>query len=86
MSARLYVGNIPYSMSGEDLEQLFAPHGSVKSSVVISDRESGRSRGFGFVEMGSSEEAEKALEQLNGTDVGGRNVVVNYARERQGGG
>lgn len=86
MSARLYVGNIPYSMTGEDLEQLFSAHGSVANSVVISDRESGRSRGFGFVEMGSTEEAEKAMQELNGSDVGGRNVVVNHARERQGGG
>ncbi len=87
MTCKLYVGNIPYTMKAEELGRLFEPHGTVTSSVVISDRETGRSRGFGFVEMETQQAATAAMQALNGYSIGGRNVVVNLARERpQGGG
>lgn len=86
MTCKLYVGNIPYTMKAEELGRLFEPHGAVASSVVISDRETGRSRGFGFVEMESEQAAQAAMQALNGSSVGGRNVVVNLARERPQGG
>ena len=79
---KLYVGNLPYSMSGEELGGVFAPFGEVASANVIQDRETGRSRGFGFVEMSNDEEAKAAIEALNGKDVNGRNLIVNEARPR----
>jgi len=80
---KLFVGNLPYSMTDEDLEQAFAEYGSVESAVVIRDRETGRSRGFGFVEMASSEEAEAAQKALDGSDVNGRPLRVNEAHPRE---
>lgn len=82
MSTNLYVGNLPFSTTSADLEALFAQHGTVASAQVIIDRETGHSRGFGFVEMGSSEEAQKAISSLDGTDHDGRQLKVNIARER----
>lgn len=89
MGKRLYVGNLPYDISSSDLEQLFSAHGQVQSAEVVSDRDTGRSKGFGFVEMGSDAEAQAAIEALNGQDNGGRPLTVNEARpreERSGGG
>ncbi|MGH7774049.1 MAG: RNA recognition motif domain-containing protein [Candidatus Binatia bacterium] len=89
MSNKLYVGGLPYSVTDGRLEELFSQHGSVQSARVISDKFTGRSRGFGFVEMASTEEAQKAMEALNGTEIEGRTLVVNEARpqeRRQGGG
>ncbi len=83
MEKKLFVGNLPYSMTDEDLEQAFAEYGSVESAVVIRDRETGRSRGFGFVEMASSEEAEAAQKALDGSDVNGRPLRVNEAHPRE---
>ncbi len=82
MAKRIYVGNLAYSVSSADLQQLFAAHGTVESAQVIEDRDSGRSKGFGFVEMSSDEEARAAIEALNGTKMGGRTLVVNEARPR----
>ena len=79
----IYVGNLSYSMSGQDLEQLFAEHGSVASAKIIQDRESGRSKGFGFVEMPDDGAAQTAIEALNGQTVEGRNLTVNEARPRE---
>ena len=88
MSMKLYVGNLSFQTSSEDLNQLFAQAGTVESAAVVEDRETGRSRGFGFVEMSSKEEATKAIEQFNGKEVNGRNLNVNEAkpREDRGGG
>jgi len=89
MGAKLYVGNLSYSVTEEQLQQHFAQHGSVVSARIITDKFSGRSKGFGFVEMGSDEEAERAISALNGTDFEGRNIVVSEARPqapREGGG
>ena len=83
MSFKLYVGNLSFSTSSDDLQQLFAQVGTVESATVVEDRETGRSRGFGFVEMASSEEGQKAIEQFNGTDFNGRNLTVNEARPRE---
>lgn len=80
MGAKLYVGNLSYSVTDERLQQHFEPHGTVVSARVIADKFSGRSKGFGFVEMSSDEEAEKATQALNGTDFEGRNIVVSEAR------
>ena len=77
---KLYVGNLDYGVTGEQLEELFAQAGSVVSATVINDRYSGRSKGFGFVEMASDEESKKAIEMFNGKDLQGRNLVVNEAR------
>ena len=77
MGKKLYVGNLSYSTTSEDLQQLCSEHGSVVSAQVIMDRESGRSKGFGFVEMGTDEEAQAAITALNGRAVGGRNLRVN---------
>lgn len=82
MSTNIYVGNLPFSTNSNDLEELFAQHGTVDRAQVISDRETGRSRGFGFVEMDSDSEAQTAIEALNGQDFGGRQLRVNVARER----
>ncbi|MBI2348866.1 MAG: RNA-binding protein [Deltaproteobacteria bacterium] len=88
MSTKLYVGGLPYSVTDGRLEEIFAEHGSVQSARVISDKFTGQSRGFGFVEMATSEEAQKAMEALNGTQLDGRTLVVNEARpqERRPGG
>lgn len=88
MGKKLYVGNMGYNVSKEDLEQMFAAHGTVTSVQVITDRDSGRSKGFGFVEMDSDQEAQAAIEALNGKSMDGRNLTVNEARpqESRGGG
>ncbi len=80
MATNLFVGNLPYTVDSAKLEQLFAQAGTVASAKVISDKYSGRSRGFGFVEMSTDEEAKKAIEMFNGKDVEGRQLVVNEAR------
>ncbi len=82
MGRKLYVGNMGYDVSSSDLEQLFAPHGAVQSAEVINDRATGRSKGFGFVEMGSDQEAQAAIAALNGKDHGGRALTVNEAKPR----
>lgn len=82
MSTNIYVGNLPFSVDNEELRSLFAEYGDVSSANVITDRESGRSRGFGFVEMDSSDDAEKAIEALNGSSHGGRQLTVNVAKAR----
>ena len=79
----LYVGNLPFSTNSDDLEQLFSEHGTVSSAQVIMDRETGRSRGFGFVEMDDNAEGQAAIEALDGADVGGRRIKVNEARPRR---
>jgi RNA recognition motif-containing protein len=86
MGKKIYVGNLAYGISDSDLEQLFASHGTVQSAQVIMDRDTGRSKGFGFVEMGSDQEAQAAIEALNGKEVEGRNLTVNEARPKEGGG
>lgn len=82
MGNRLYVGNLSYDVSSSDLEALLTPHGTVLSAEVISDRMTGRSKGFGFVEMNSDAEAEAAIAALNGQDHGGRSLTVNEAKPR----
>ena len=82
MSAKLFVGNLPFSTTDQDLQNQFANAGLVESATVIKDRETGRSRGFGFVEMSSDEEAQKAIEMFNGKEMDGRAIVVNIAREK----
>jgi RNA recognition motif-containing protein len=82
MAKKIYVGNLPWSTTSQSLEQLFSAHGKVRSAEVISDRETGRSRGFGFVEMESDDEGQRAIDALNGADMGGRAITVNEARER----
>ncbi len=79
----LYVGNLAYSMRDDDLKDLFATYGDVDSARVVMDRDSGRSKGFGFVEMSDDKAAKAAIEALNGTDVDGRDIVVNEARPRE---
>ncbi len=86
MGKKLYVGNLRYGVGDKDLEQLFGAHGTVVSAKVVVDRESGQSKGFGFVEMSSDDEAEAAIEALNGMDVQGRSLTVNEARPREEGG
>lgn len=83
MSTKLYVGGIPYSSTDNDLSTAFAQAGNVVSATVITDRMSGRSKGFGFVEMSSEEEAQKAIELFNGQDFQGRKLTVNVARPMQ---
>jgi len=83
MEAKLYVGNLPYSIRDDSLQELFAQAGNVVSATVITDRESGRSKGFGFVEMSSSEEADKAIRMFNGYSVDGRDLRVSIARPRE---
>ena len=80
---KLYVGNLPYSMSDSDLQSLFQQHGTVQSAQVIIDRETGRSKGFGFVEMGSTDEGQAAIAALHDKDIGGRKLTVNEARPRE---
>ena len=89
MSSKLYVGGLPYSVTDGRLQEIFEAHGTVESARVISDKFTGQSRGFGFVEMGSGGEAQKAIEALNGTQLDGRTLVVNEAKpmvKRDGGG
>jgi RNA recognition motif-containing protein len=89
MGKKLYVGNLSYDTTDSALEQMFAAHGTVQSAQIIMDRDTGRSKGFGFVEMGSDQEAQAAISALNGKEVGGRSLTVNEARpreERGGGG
>lgn len=91
MGNTLYVGGLPYAVTDARLEEIFATHGTVKSANVIADKFTGQSRGFGFVEMSSSSEAQKAIEALNGTELDGRTLTVNEAkpkvrRDNDGGG
>ncbi|MCA1556112.1 MAG: RNA-binding protein [Acidobacteria bacterium] len=83
MSMKLYVGNLSFQTSSEDLQQLFGQAGTVESSSVVEDRETGRSRGFGFVEMSTKDEGQKAIEQFNGKEVDGRALNVNEAKPRE---
>jgi len=83
MSTKLYVGNLAFNTTSEELQDLFAQAGTVESASVVEDRMTGRSRGFAFVEMSTKEEAARAIEQLNGKEVGGRNLTVNEARPRE---
>ena len=83
MGKKLYVGNLAYSMTDGDLQEIFGPHGSVQSAQVIMDRDTGRSKGFGFVEMRNDQEAEAAIAALNGQDFNGRPLTVNEARPRE---
>ncbi len=80
---KLYVGGLPYSVTDGTLQELFAAHGTVESATVIMDRMTSRSKGFGFVEMSSQEEAQAAIDKLNGTDLEGRNITVNEAKPRE---
>lgn len=84
MGNKLYVGNLSYDISKNDLEQMFAAHGTVTSAQVITDRETQRSKGFGFVEMGSDQEAQAAIAALNGKSFDGRALTVNEARPQEG--
>ena len=86
MGRRLYVGNLAYSVSDSDLQQMFEAHGTVQSAQVIMDRDTGRSKGFGFVEMGSDQEAQAAITALNGKEMEGRSLTVNEARPKTEGG
>lgn len=88
MAKKLYVGNLSYDTSDSDLQRLFEEFGTVESAQVITDRETGRSKGFGFVEMGADQEAQAAISALNGKEIGGRALTVNEAkpREDRGGG
>src|SRR5262249_52207157 len=86
MGKKLYVGNLGYGVTDSDLSKLFEPHGTVESAQVIMDRDTGRSKGFGFVEMGSNQEAQAAITALNGKEVDGRSLTVNEARPRTEGG
>ena len=83
MGRKLYVGNLSFQSSEADMEELFAQYGSVESAAVITDRDTGRSRGFGFVEMSSEDEAKAAIEALDGKDFDGRPLTVNEARPRE---
>lgn len=82
MATNLFVGNLPFSTSSSELEELFGRYGAVSRAQVITDRDTGRSRGFGFVEMDSDDEAQQAIEALDGSDIDGRQIKVNVARER----
>ena len=82
MSSNIYVGNLTFNTDSDDLERLFAAYGQVERAQVITDRDTGRSRGFGFVEMASDDEAKAAIDELNGSNVDGRDLTVNVAKER----
>ncbi len=82
MAVQIYAGNLPYNTTDETLKSLFAEFGEVVSSKIIKDRETGRSKGFGFVEMTDSNEADNAIRQLDGSDLGGRKIKVNIARPK----
>ncbi len=88
MNKKLYVGGLPYAVTEDKLQEIFSAHGTVESARVITDRFTGRSRGFGFVEMSNEEEAQTAIDSLNGSDLDGRSLTVNEARpqENRGGG
>ncbi len=86
MSKKLYVGNLPFSATESELRSLFQPHGEVESVNVIMDRETGRARGFAFVEMQEASDAANAIRALDGTDMGGRSLRVNEAQDKRGGG
>src|SRR5688572_10746795 len=88
MGKKLYVGNLSYDVTDSALEQMFQAHGTVQSAQVIMDRDTGRSKGFGFVEMGSDQEAQAAIQAMNGKEMGGRSLTVNEAKpkEDRGGG
>ncbi len=86
MSKKLYVGNLPFSATEEDIRALFEPHGALSTVAVITDRETGRPRGFGFVEFEDDGSAEAAMRALDGMDMAGRNLRVNEAHDRRGGG
>jgi cold-inducible RNA-binding protein len=85
MGRKLYVGNLGYGVTDNDLEKMFLAHGAVQSAQVIMDRDTGRSKGFGFVEMGSDQEAQAAIAALNGKDTNGRALKVNEAKPREDG-
>lgn len=88
MGKKIYVGNLPFTATNESLSEVFGAFGSVDSSKIITDRDTGRSKGFGFVEMSDSSAADQAIEKLNGSDLGGRSLTVNEARpmeKREGG-
>ena len=85
MPSKLYVGNLAYAVSNDDLQQLFSQVGQVQSATVITDKFSGQSKGFGFVEMTTAEEVANAIRQFNDTELKGRNIKVNEARPREGG-
>jgi cold-inducible RNA-binding protein len=82
VSTKLFVGSLPWSVNDDKLKEAFEEHGNVVSAKVVMDRTTGRSRGFGFVEMGSADEASKAIKALNDSELGGRNIVVNEAKSR----
>lgn len=86
MAKRIYVGSLPYAADAEQLRTLFARFGQVGEVVVVTDRDTGQAKGFGFVEMPNNNEAEQAIKQLNGSEMGGRSIVVNEARERSNSG
>jgi len=86
MAKKLYVGNLSYSVTDSELQAMFEAHGEVRSAQVIMDRDTGRSKGFGFVEMNNDQEAQAAITALNGTDSGGRALTVNEARPKVNGG
>ena len=79
----IYVGNLSFAMTEDELQQLFAEHGTVTKASIINDRYTGRSKGFGFVEMENDADAEKAISEIDGTEVGGRNIKVNQARPKE---
>jgi len=83
VAKKLYVGNLSYEVTDSDLQNLFVPHGAVQSAQVIMDRDTGRSKGFGFVEMDNGDQAQAAITALNGHEVNGRTLTVNEARPRQ---
>ena len=83
MGKKLYVGNLPYDVTDSDLQSMFEPHGRVQSAQVIMDRDTGRSKGFGFVEMDTDQEAQAAIAAVNGRDMNGRSLTVNEARPRE---
>jgi RNA recognition motif-containing protein len=86
MGKKLYVGNLAYGVGDADLQKMFAAHGTVRSAQVITDRATGQSKGFGFVEMGTDQEAQAAIAGLNGKQMQGRTLTVNEARPKEGGG
>ncbi len=86
MSKKIYVGNLPFSSSEDDLKDVFGRHGTVASVNIITDRETGRPRGFAFIEMEEASAADDAIRALDGSDLGGRNIKVNEAQDRRGGG
>ncbi len=86
MSKKLYVGNLPFSVTEDELRSLFEQHGSIASVNVITDRDTGRARGFAFVEMDEASAADKAMSALDGTEMGGRSLKVNEAQDKRGGG